>query len=184
MRINEIIIGCCNDERDSQAELYKMFYGKMMNICMRYSSNKDEAKDYIQDGFIHIFNKIKTLKSNKIESLGAWVTIVMKNHIIDQIRKKNRFIIDKSVDNVSLDTITDEKDIEPSYINIKFDDIIESIHSLSPKYKLVFNMYVMDNMSHNEISEVLGISVGTSKSNLFKAKRILKKKLLDLQVSV
>ena len=175
----EWIDGCLSNDRKAQRQLYKKFYGKMLSICMRYAGDRDEAKDILQDGFIKVFQSLD--KFNRDGSLEGWIRRIMVNTAIDKIRRDKRSLtLSQSEDlldvNVQMEEEEEEVD-ERMELNMK--DVITAMQDLSPGYKAVFNLYVMENMTHREIAVELGISEGTSKSNLAKAKLNLRKILLD-----
>jgi RNA polymerase sigma-70 factor (ECF subfamily) len=136
---------------------------------MRYAKDRDEAQDMVQNGFIKIFNKLDVY--NFEGSLEGWIRRIMINTAIDQIRKNKRdpFSIedDSRIQNLEEDIpFADDEDHD---VKIKAETAIKAISALSPAYRTVFNLYVIEGMSHKEIAEYLGISEGTSKSNLSKS---------------
>lgn len=175
-----IIDGCIAGERRSQQRVYELFYGKMMAVCLRYTKNHDQAKDILQDGFIKVFKSID--KFNRAGSFEGWIRRIMVNTAIDHFRRsKNAYLLlgeDRSIedfgddeeDKLADDTASDEIDLKPA-------DVINAMQKLTPAYRTVFNLYVFEEMTHKEIADSLGISLGTSKSNLAKAKHNLKKLL-------
>ncbi len=173
--VARIVDACVKGDNMSQQILFKTFYGKMLAVCMRYSKDKEEANDIVQEGFIKVFKKLK--KFEKKGSLEGWIRRIMINTALDFIRKRKDFVYDDekdiSIENLSNDPFDDQdfKDI----VNLKTEVIINLLQQLSPAYRTVFNLYVIENMTHQEIAEYLNISVGTSKSNLAKAKQKLKK---------
>jgi RNA polymerase sigma-70 factor, ECF subfamily len=177
----EWIDGCLSNDRKAQRQLYKEFYGKMLSICMRYAGDRDEAKDILQDGFIKVFQSLD--KFNQDGSLEGWIRRIMVNTALDKIRKDKRSLtLSQSEDlldvGVQMEEEEEEEDLdERMELNMK--DVIRAMQDLSPGYKAVFNLYVLENMTHREIAEELGISEGTSKSNLAKAKLNLRKILLN-----
>ena len=175
----EWIDGCLSNDRKAQRQLYKEFYGKMLSICMRYAGDRDEAKDILQDGFIKVFQSLD--KFNQDGSLEGWIRRIMVNTALDKIRKDKRSLtLSQSEDllDVGVQMEEEEEDLdERMELNMK--DVIRTMQDLSPGYKAVFNLYVLENMTHREIAEELGISEGTSKSNLAKAKLNLRKILLN-----
>jgi RNA polymerase sigma factor (sigma-70 family) len=175
----EWIDGCLSNDRKAQRQLYKEFYGKMLSICMRYAGDRDEAKDILQDGFIKVFQSLD--KFNQDGSLEGWIRRIMVNTALDKIRKDKRSLtLSQSEDllDVGVQMEEEEEDLdERMELNMK--DVIRAMQDLSPGYKAVFNLYVLENMTHREIAEELGISEGTSKSNLAKAKLNLRKILLN-----
>jgi len=175
----EIVRGCKRQDRSSQQKVYEMFYGKMLPLCNRYAKNSDEAKDILQNGFIKVFEKIDKYDFNG--SFGGWVRRLIVNTAIDHYRKhKKEFLIEDESRIADNDKWYEEEPVS-KYEGISTDDIKEAIQQLSPAYRMVFNLYIMEGYSHQEIADELGISLGTSKSNLAKAKanvrKILTKKL-------
>jgi RNA polymerase sigma-70 factor (ECF subfamily) len=154
-----------------------MFYGKMMSICRRYTRNEDQAKDILQDAFIKVFSKVA--KFNFEGSFEGWVRRIVVNTAIDFTRKaKNDYLLMNENQSIE-DFENDLLEIEEEEFNIPLNvgDVINGMNKLSNAYRTVFNLYVFENYSHQEIADALGISVGTSKSNLAKARANLKKLL-------
>ncbi len=171
--LDSIIRGCKNRDRQSQQMVYEMFYGKMLPLCNRYAKNADEAKDILQNGFIKVFEKID--KYDFTGSFGGWVRRLIVNTAIDHYRKhKKEFLIE---DQARIEDEDKWYEDEPTskYEGIGYEDIQEAIKQLSPAYRMVFNLYILEGHSHQEIADILGVSVGTSKSNLAKAKANVKK---------
>jgi RNA polymerase sigma-70 factor (ECF subfamily) len=167
--LDQLIQECANRQSVAQEQLYRLFAGKMFALCLKYSRNKEEAEDNLQDGFIQIFDKIKQFKN--AGSFEGW----MKRIIINTALQKYR---DKTTLNVVYDEV-DEPDVEVEVDEeqISLDGLLNLIQALPNQYRLVFNMYVLDGYSHKEIAKELRISEGTSKSNLSRAKVILKQKI-------
>lgn len=152
---------------------------------MRYKSDRDSAEEILQEGFIKIFDKLDAFDYKG--SFEGWMRRIMANTAIDSIRKskKDPMLTDNDEDfklgSENPMVIQEELDL----IELKADVALEAIESLSPAYRSVFNLYVMEDYSHKEIAEILGISEGTSKSNLSKAKanlqKILKEKFMNIE---
>lgn len=178
--LNEIIARCKEGDRRAQNQIFELLFGKMTSVCRRYISDRDEAQDIVQTGFIKVFTNIN--KYSGEGSFEGWVRRIMSNTAIDHIRKQKNIFI--SIDASSYEWLADqenkEKEWNATLVN-ETERVMEEIQNLSPAYKLVFNMYVIEDYSHQEISDILGISVGTSKSNLSKAKRNLLKNLVKLE---
>ncbi len=172
--VKKIVEGCIKRDRDSQHLLYKATYGKMLGTCLRYASNMDEAKDFLHDGFIKVFEKIKYFKHTG--SFEGWIRRIIVNNTIDCLRKKNKmqFNSDSDYSLMNLSDDSEERIEKINQTNLNAARIIDMIQELSPAYKTVFNLYVIEDYSHKEIAEMLSISIGTSKSNLAKAKQKLK----------
>lgn len=177
-----LVNGCLRNNRKSQEAIYKMFYGKMMVVCRRYTRNEDQAKDILQDGFIKVFKNID--KFSFSGSFEGWVRRIIVNTAIDFTRRaKNSYLLmneNQSIEDFENDLL-DEDEIEEYDNPLNVNDVIKGMEQLSNAYRTVFNLYVFENYTHQEIATELGISVGTSKSNLAKArgnlKKILTKKL-------
>lgn len=173
----EILIqGCVDGDRKCQQKLYEMYYGKMMVVCMRYTHDRDEALDVFQEAFIKVFKNLARY-GNK-GSFEGWIRRIMVNTAIDHIRK-NKKLKEMVQLNEEITSVEEEEEAEDLLDKINFQDLLDCVQDLSPAYRSVFNMYVVDGFSHKEIAEELGISEGTSKSNLAKAKMNLKKVMLS-----
>lgn len=175
----DLIEGCKKQERKCQQEVYRMLYGKMLAICCRYSRDNDEAKDVLQDGFIKVFEKIEHYNSGG--SFEGWVRRIIVNTAIDSYRKKKKEFLIEDEGNIKDQEEWEDHDDESIYDGLTVNDIVECIQHLSPAYRTVFNLYIMEGYSHQEIADEIGISIGTSKSNLAKAKANVKKLLLKKQ---
>lgn len=174
--IDNLIKGCIAWDRSSQNALYKKFSAKMFAVCYEYSSSREEAEDTFHEGFLKVFDNISNF--SKAGSLEGWIRRIMVNTAIEKYRKNSRLFAVVNIDD-HLESIHNyyEEDIL-SQIEAKM--LMELIHQLPPAYKMVFNLYVFEGLKHKEIAIQLDINIGTSKSNLFEAKSILKKKILKL----
>lgn len=168
MSLNKLIKRCADNDRKAQEEVYQLFAGKLFSICLKYSKNKQEAQDNFQDGFITIFHKIGQFKFNG--SFEGWMKRVMINTVLAKYRKKN-------VLNIVTEEIPDEVIVDIDDDEISLDFLLSLIQELPDRYRMVFNLYVLDGHSHKEISKMLHIAEGTSKSNLARARAILKTKI-------
>ncbi len=180
MNETDIIKGCLKNDRTSQKELYDLFYGKMLGVCLRYSTGGDEAKDILHEGFIKVFNSLKNFKGNG--SFEGWVRRIMVNTAIDHLRKnrQNYLIVSTVYANEKAAVIMDEVNDDELVLHIDKEEILKAVQELTPAYRTVFNLYVIEEYTHKEIAELLDISEGTSKSNLSKAKFNLRKNLTHL----
>jgi len=169
----DLIQGCLVDNRRSQEALYQKFSPKMYAICLRYASNADDAADLLQEGFIKVFKNLQKFRGEG--SFEGWMRRVFVNTCIEHFRKK-----------VYLNSITEneERTIEDysanALDNLAEKDIVQLIQELSPGYRTVFNLYVVEGFSHKEIGDLLQISEGTSKSQLARAKMLLQKRVKNL----
>lgn len=178
-QLKAIIDGCLQNNRRSQEELFKLFYGKMLSVCMRYTNDKDNAQEILQEGFIKIFEKLGAFDYKG--SFEGWIRRIVANTAIDSIRKskKDPYLSDRDEDfKLGAEDLIEERE-KLETIDLKAEVAMKAIQQLSPAYRAVFNLYVLEDYSHKEISEILGISEGTSKSNLAKARMNLQKILSD-----
>lgn len=168
MSLDQLIYNCQKNDTKAQSELYELFSSKLFSICLKYSRNYAEAEDNLQDSFITIFKKIKQYKNKG--SFEGWLKRITINTALQRYRKQKVFDI------VNEDAIEDEEvDIDENDVSLEF--LLSCIQELPDRYRLVFNLYVLDGYSHKEISEMLEINLGTSKSNLARARVILKEKI-------
>lgn len=167
MGLEEIINGCRNNHPKAQEQLYQLFAKKFFGVCLKYSSNYDDAQDNLQDGFLIIFKKIEQFSNRG--SFEGWAKRILINNALQKF-KGVRFmeVLDENIAEV-------EVDIEDH--NLSLDYLLQIIQELPDQYRIVFSLYVLDGYPHKEISEMLGISIGTTKSNLFRARLILKEKI-------
>ena len=168
MIIEQLIHECGNYNTKAQEQVYRLLAPKLFAVCLKYSRNYEEAQDNLQESFLIIFDKIKQYKSSG--SFEGWAKRIVINYVLQQYRKQNIFEI------VS-EKIPAEEEIEIEDENISLEFLTKIIQELPDRYRLVFNLYVLDGYSHKEISEMLEINIGTSKSNLARAKAILKNKI-------
>ncbi|MCG8583008.1 MAG: sigma-70 family RNA polymerase sigma factor [Bacteroidales bacterium] len=168
--LNDIIKGCQKGKSSAQRQLYQLFAAKMFAVCLRYSKDKTEAEDCLQEGFIKVFSNIN--KYGFKGSFEGWVRRIMVNTVIEVYRKKQPELLVDDFPLLADDDMDDDYDVPFTQ-----EELMSMIQELPPKYKLVFNLYVMEGFSHAEIAETSGISIGTSKSNLARARQWLKKNI-------
>jgi RNA polymerase sigma-70 factor (ECF subfamily) len=163
-----------------QEELYRRFSPRMYAVCLRYAGNAEEAEDILQEGFIKVFKKLNSFRSEG--SFEGWVRRIFVNTAIEHFRRK-RYLMPV--------TEKEENTIEGKYLSVLDDlaarDIMALVQDLSPGYRTVFNLYVVEGYTHKEIADMMGISEGTSKSQLSRAKVILQdmvKQFVDQQRSI
>ena len=159
----EIIKGCIDNDRLAQKQLYERFYASMMGVCLRYASHKEQATEILNMGFFKVFKSIKTF-AEKGSHLEAWVYRIMVNTAIDYLRAEMRHRHD------DIDFVKPVEDTHDIIANIQAEQILTMVNQLPPSYRAVFNLYVVEGFNHAEVGERLGISEGTSKSNLAKAR--------------
>lgn len=168
MRLKKLIRKCKKQDRLAQEKLYRNYSHVLFAICLKYSRNKQEAEDNFQEAFITIFKKIDQFKGKG--SFEGWMKRICVNTALQTYRK------------VQLYDIADEENIETPPVDaprneFELDFLLKTIQALPDQYRLVFNLYVLDDYTHREIAELLHISEGTSKSNLSRARKILKREL-------
>lgn len=174
MGLEQIIHNCQRNDTAAQEQLYKLLAPKLFGVCLKYSRNYAEAEDNLQDGFILLFEKI-----NKFEFKGSfegWAKRVVINNILQRYRTEGVF-------EIIHENIPDTPDVEVEEDSVSMDFLVSIIQQLPDRYRLVFNLYVIDDYSHKEIAEMLKITIGTSKSNLARARMILKDKIESQQTS-
>jgi RNA polymerase sigma factor (sigma-70 family) len=181
--INDLLEGCKNNQRISQHKFYDWLKSYAVQICFRYSSNHQDIEDLVSEGFIKVFKKIHLYDGDLYgfdeHTFKGWFKKVIINNCIDKLRKKQLLVEFHPHMNV----VVVNDNTATTFDKLNYKDIIDSISELSPMYKTVFNLFVIEGMSHEEISQVLGISIGTSKSNLFKAKENLRTIFLKNKIS-
>lgn len=173
--LNLQIRGCALNQRESQKKLYNSFYGYAMSICDRYTSREEDASEILNDGFLKVFKEIHHFTpsyTDVVSSFKGWLRKIMVYTAIDHFRKNNKH---KNVTELDTAIIHLPAEDETAVDKISYDEIIRFIQELSPAYRTVLNLFVVDGFSHDEISKQLGISIGTSKSNLAKARKQLQK---------
>ena len=172
MTLEELIIQCKKQDAQAQAALYKQYASILFSICLKYSPNYAEAQDNLQDAFITIFKRIEQFKGKG--SFEGWIKRITVNTALQKYRKQKLF-------EISDEGKLEEADTEVEDTGVPLDFLLKIIQELPDRYRLVFNLYVLDGYSHKEIGEMLQISDGTSKSNLARARMILKTKVEGYQ---
>ena len=162
---DELLAGCVRQDRLYQKRLYELFYGKMIALCLRYSNDYEEARDILHEGFMKVYKNIAQYQPR--HSLESWIRRIMINTAIDHYRRNRKFQKD-------LDLEQAQHHVEPITNHIlgklTADEIMLLVQKLTPAYRTVFNLYVIEGFNHAEIAKKLSISEGTSKSNLAKAR--------------
>jgi RNA polymerase sigma-70 factor (ECF subfamily) len=176
--LESLVDGCRNGDSRSQLRVYELLYGKMKAVCSRYTNNNDQAEDLLQEGFIKVFTGIEKYSGDG--SFEGWVRRIMVNTAIDYFRKsKKDFVLMDDESTLEEMIGAEEEEEEENEVEFTPQQIVQAMQELTPAYRTIFNLYVFENLSHKEIADQIGISVGTSKSNLAKAKRNLKRILLS-----
>ncbi len=172
--IRDIIDGCAHNDHKWQKKLYERYYGYALKTVFRYIFKYEKAVDVVNDGFVKLFRHFAQFKADDPDSaermLMGWIRRIMINNAIDELRKNN-MLPETGYTSEAVWDETSNRDNADQLLLYK--DLMEQVGKLPPMYRTVFNMHVIDGLNHNEIAEALGIAVGTSKSNLWKARQIL-----------
>ena len=172
--IERLLHECKKNNTQAQEQLYKLLAPKLFAVCLKYSRNHEEAQDNLQESFLIIFDKLKQFKNEG--SFEGWAKRLVVNYVLQQYRKQGTFL-ELVSDNIF---VVEEIEIEDESITMEF--LLKIIQELPDRYRLIFNLYVVDGYSHKEIAKMLEINEGTSKSNLARAKMILKEKIQNTTV--
>ncbi|NAY91586.1 sigma-70 family RNA polymerase sigma factor [Muricauda sp. JGD-17] len=175
MDLEELIHNCKKGKREAQAELYRKYSGILFGMCLKYSKNKTEAEDNLHDSFVTIFNKIDQYRFKG--SFEGWIKRITVNTVLQKYRKEQHL-------NVVSENYGETVEVDTEHADISLSTLLGYIQELPNKYRLTFNLYVLDGYSHKEISEMLGTSTGTSKSNLARAKMILREKIEKENINI
>jgi RNA polymerase sigma-70 factor (ECF subfamily) len=170
--LHQLIKGCIKQDKKCQKMLYKTFYGFAMGICLRYTSNRDDAAEVMNQGFLKVFTHIERFDTTR--PFKAWLGKIMTNSSIDFYRANLKMAYTDDLEkaaNISDGDIADKK--------LHYDDLLAMVQKLPQAYRTVFNLFAIDGYSHEEIGEMLNINPGTSKSNLHKARQKLKQMILE-----
>jgi RNA polymerase sigma factor (sigma-70 family) len=174
LNLDEIIEGCIKNRIEHQKALYTLYEKNLFNLSLKYCSNSQEAEDNLHDTFIEIFTNIKKYKGNG--SFEGWIKKITINKAITKFKSS---LVIKPLDDIIFPVLNDEVEIESDVLPLEH--LLQLIQELPNQYRLIFNLYELDDYSHKEIAALLAISEGTSKSNLHKAKIILKNKIVASQ---
>ena len=172
MSLEKLILKCKKQDIKAQEELYRIYSGKLFGLCLKYSNNYQQAEDNLQDGFVTIFKKISQYQDKG--SFEGWMKRIIINTALQKHRKE-KFL------NIINEDFLEEQEVEIDEEDLSVDFLLKLIQELPPRYREVFNLYVLDGNSHKEIAELLNISQGTSKSNLARARSILKERIENHQ---
>ncbi len=169
------LTACSDNSRESQKIIYSSFYGYAMAICDRYTNNHEQSLEILNDGFLKVFREVHKYEpayTDVVSSFKGWLRKIMVYTAIDHYRKEQKHSLVSQLENVVYQIPIASED---AISKISYEEIIKSIQKLSPGYRTVFNLYIIEGLTHEEVAFALGISVGTSKSNLSKARIQLQK---------
>jgi len=172
--INELLEGCKAGNRKMQEALYRQTAPKMLVVCMRYAKDTMEAEDVLQMGYVKVFQKINEYRGDG--AFEGWIRKVMVNTAIESYRKNLR-----SMNVVPIEDAYDQPSTGFDFSRLGMQDLLKVIQKLADGYRVVFNMYIIEGYSHKEIAETLGISEGASKSQLSRARTILKEEIIKME---
>ncbi|MBC7885537.1 MAG: RNA polymerase sigma factor [Saprospiraceae bacterium] len=169
----DLIKACLSGDRMAQRDIFNMYAGKMMAVCIRYTRHRLEAEDILQDSFVKVFTHLHEFEHNG--SFEGWVRRIIINTAIKNNNKKS-----VSHEDIGLDHIKEDSAVPEVFSVLSEEELIKLISSLSDGYRMVFNLFAIEGFSHKEIGELLNIEESTSRSQLVKARRILQEKVHEL----
>lgn len=171
LNTKDLIDKCKSGDRKSQHQLYKRLSAPMMGVCFRYMKSQEDAEDVLLEGFYKVFQNLNKFIYENDKAFFGWVKRIMVNEALMKLRKN------KEIQLLAINEDLDKQvDVSP-LSQLQTDDLLKLIRSIPMGYRTVFNLYEVEGYSHQEISEKLGVSIGTSKSQLFKAKKLLREML-------
>jgi len=172
-KLDILIKRCKKGNPKSQEELYRRFASAMYGVCLQYASGEEDAQDILQDGFIKVFAKLDQVKNPA--AFPGWIRRIMINTALEKYRSQ---VLLQRVDDMKGDL--PEVSGDEVFNSLTCEELVALIQTLSPKYRMVFNLFAIEGYNHQEISETLGISVGTSKSNLSRARATFREKISNI----
>jgi len=176
---DQIIAGCLEGKRKAFSLLFENYAPVMLGVCMRYCKNRIDAEDVMQDGFIKVFGQIH--KFRREGSFEGWIKRIMINAAIDNYQSNLKHAFHEDVGEIiqapAIVDYPDEDDDLPDELNIPHAKLMEMIQELPDGYRMVFNLFAIENYNHKDIASLLGISESTSKTQLLKARKVLRKKI-------
>lgn len=170
-----LVTGCLRDDSRYQQALYDKYKVEMFMLCLRYAANRAEAEDLLQDGYMQVFKDLRQFDASR-GSLQGWVRKVVLNKVLQHLRKKKLLFSNAEIGDMA-NHLPDQEDIL-SELSAK--DIVQLIQRLPEGYRVVFNLYMVEGYSHQEIADLLGSSVSTSKTQLYKARQALQRSVAEL----
>ncbi len=175
MNVDQLIKRCIKKDRGAQEALYNTYRKKLFPVCLKYCNSRSEAEDHLHDVFIEVFDKIR--KYSGRGSFEGWMKRIAINKAIDKYKKYTVFSMHEKQSELITETNTLHKDDLPPSLEV----LMSLVQELPTQYRLVFNLYELDDFSHREIAKMLQISESSSKSNLHRGKAILKQRILALK---
>ncbi|MDW7692516.1 RNA polymerase sigma factor [Flammeovirgaceae bacterium SG7u.111] len=178
MEEKELIDACSKNDQNACTFLFNKYAPQMLMVCTRYMNNEDEAKDILQEGFIKVFESIKTYKAKG--SFEGWIRRIMINEALNSLRKKKKLMASDEPIDENIAEPDNEEPVGIKGMNFSQEELLTTLQSLPEPFKIVFNLYCFEKYSHKEIAKTLSIKTETSRSRLLRARIILQKKLVDL----
>lgn len=178
--LDNVLHGCQSGNRRAQNQLYRAYASGLLGVCLRYANGLAEAEDMLQEGFIKIFTNIGSFRGSG--SLEGWMRRIIINTALNHIRQNAKFRTVDFTDDLS--EYLDEEHEDVPLPDVSAETLLQIIQGLPDGYRMVFNLYAIEHNSHKEIAEMLGITEGTSKSQLSKARRMLKMKLVEIHENI
>jgi RNA polymerase sigma factor (sigma-70 family) len=175
-KLHQLIKGCIKQDRRCHKKLYKAFYGFSMGICLRYTGNRDEAAEVMNQGFFKVFTNIESYDMRL--PFKGWLGKIMRNVSIDFYRAKLKIAYTEDLEKA--DYVSDGESVDK---NLHYNDLLAMVQQLPNAYRIAFNLFAIEGYSHDEIASLLNISPGTSKSNLHKARQRLKQMIFKADQS-
>lgn len=176
LSVDDLLEGCRRSERRAQELLYKTLASRMLAVCMRYAKDTFEAEDMLQMGFVKVFQKVSEFRGEG--PFEGWIRRIMVNTAIEIYRKNQ-----KMLNVVDIDEVVESAQSTFDMFGLEVKDLMKLIQQLSPIYRVVFNLYAIEGFSHKEIADQLGITEGASKSQLSRARAMLREKLNKLETA-
>ena len=177
MTDEKLIEGCQRNDRQSQKDLYDNYSRQMYSICLRYCHDQASATDALQEGFIKVYKYIQSY--NNTGNIYNWIKKIIVRACLDQIKKEK---VHFSLDIENVNPIDHKYELDINFDDYTYKKILQILECIPPGYKLIFSMYVLDEMSHTEIASMLDITESTSRTQLYKARKLIKKNLLEYSI--
>lgn len=171
LKESELIDECIRQKRKAQYTLYERYASTMLAVCMRYSRNREEAEDLMQEGFLKVFDKIATFRGQG--SLEGWIRRIMTNNALNHLKSRKILFSEEDPQRMS-ENLPDEPLSDGNEELYSPEEMMKAVQKLPDGYRIVFNLYVFEGFSHREIAESLSISENTSKSQLSRARKYLR----------
>lgn len=168
--VDELLAGCKAGKAKMQELLYRQYAAKMMGVCLRYATSRDEAEDMLQNGFVRMFEKLDHFRNEG--SFEGWLRRIMVNCAIEYIRKHH-----KMMQKVDMNEAAEQPADVAELAGLTAKDLLNLVQQLAPGYRMVFNLYAIEGYSHKEIGEMMGMTESASKSQLSRARTMLKNEL-------